>query len=303
VLAFAFIAFALLMASALGLAAAETGGRRVAFIVGNSAYQNVPTLANPRNDATEVAVALRKAGFEVVTAFDLDHTAFETELREFVRSLSGADVSLFYYSGHGIQIGGDNRIVPVDAALKTAMDMEVETVSVQTILAYMQGQSRIQVVFLDSCRNNPFPARAYFIGAGLERTPKAGGLAALEASSGSLIAYSTQPGNVAVDGTGRLSPFTEAFLNNGFKFGVDLQSALMKVTQEVWQSTAQKQRPWTSYTLVEPLYLSRPPVLVMAADEPAGEPSTTEEALPLKAKRKGAGKTASRKIKKKRKGK
>lgn len=260
----------------LAVAGAEAYDRRVAFVVGNSAYHNVPSLPNPANDAREVASALRRAGFEVITANDLDRTAFDVELREFVRSLAGAEVSLFYYSGHGVQIGGDNRIIPVDAALKTAMDMEVETVSVRTILGYMQAQSRLQVIFLDSCRNNPFPARAYFIGAGLEQTQKDSGLAAVEASQGSLIAYSTQPGNVAVDGSGNLSPFTAAFLQNGFRVGVDLQSALMKVTQEVWQETAHRQRPWTSYTLVEPLYLARPAVMATADDtQKVEQPAST----------------------------
>ena len=269
--------FACMVASAI---AGNGDGRRVAFVVGNSAYRTVPALPNPANDAKAVATALRRAGFEVVTALDLDRAGFDEELRKFVRSLDGADLSLFYYSGHGIQIGGDNRLIPVDAALKTAMDMEVETISVQTILGYMQSHSRLQAIFLDSCRNNPFPARAYFIGSNLESTPKSGGLAAQNAATGSLIAYSTQPGNVAVDGSGELSPFTGAFLKYSFKVGGDLQSSLMKVTQDVWETTEHKQRPWTSFTLIEPLYLARPAIMVSAVEEDVTVPAVVIGAAP-----------------------
>jgi TPR repeat protein len=253
--------------------AANQEGRRVAFVVGNSQYKNVPVLANPDNDARAVAAALTRAGFEVVSAFDLDRKAFDGEFHKFIRTLSGADVSLFYYSGHGIQIGGDNRLIPVDAALQTDMDLEVETIGVKTILGYMQSNSRVQAVFLDSCRNNPFPARSFLIGPDRESTPQTG-LAAQDAASGSLIAYSTQPGNVAVDGSGEFSPFTEAFLRHAFTLGLDLQSALMKVTQDVWTSTNQRQRPWTSYTLVEPLYLAKPSVVIAAANDAAAGTKT-----------------------------
>src|SRR5437763_7895043 len=158
---------------AMGLAAssasAASSGRRVAFVVGNSDYKNVPELPNPINDARAVAESLKRAGFDVVAAYNLDRSAFEEELRKFIRSLDGADTSLFYYSGHGIQVGGDNRLIPVDATLKTSMDLEVETISVKTILSYMQAHSRQQLIFLDSCRNNPFPAKAYYVGAELEQ--------------------------------------------------------------------------------------------------------------------------------------
>ena len=254
--------------------AAQALERRVAFVVGNSAYANVPTLPNPKNDAEAVAQSLRDAGFDVITALDLDHQQFDTEFQKFVRSLAGADISMFYYSGHGIQVGGDNRIIPVDANLKTALDMEVETISLRTIMGYMQANSKSQLVYLDSCRNNPFPSSSFLVGPDKEVALTGEGLAAQEASRGSLIAFSTQPGNVAVDGFGTKSPFTEAVLSRSFNLGVDVQSALMKVTQDVWETTKQKQRPWSSSTLVEPIFLAQPTILIAMEDEPA---QTTEQ--------------------------
>jgi TPR repeat protein len=270
-------AFLLLSLVAVGIfvssASAQNSGRRVAFVVGNSTYQNVPELKNPLNDAQGISEALRRAGFEVVSANNLDRVSFESELRKFIQSLDGADLSLFYYSGHGIQVGGDNRLIPVDAALKTAMDLEVETISIRTILNSMQTQSREQIIFLDSCRNNPFPARAYYVGAELTRAEQPGGLAVQQTSSGSLIAFSTQPGNVAEDGAGLYSPFTGAFLDNGFKLGVDLQTALMKVTREVSDKTGGRQVPWNNSSLTEPVYLARPSITIAAADEATEEPA------------------------------
>lgn len=239
--------------------------RRVAFVVGNGAYVNVPELPNPRNDAAAVADALRASGFEVVTALDLNRDRFDAEFQRFIRSLAGADISLFYYSGHGFQIGGDNRIIPIDAMLKSPRDMEVETLSIRTIMSYMQANSKTQLIYLDSCRNNPFPTSTFLVGPDKELSLSNGGLAAQDASLGSLIAFSTQPGSVAVDGLGDKSPFTDSFLKNSFKLGVDVQAALMKVTQDVWASTNKKQRPWSSSTLVEPVYLAQPSILVAAA--------------------------------------
>lgn len=270
----------LLLATLVAAMASESSAwaaRRVALVVGNSAYQSVPALPNTRNDADAMAQALRNSGFEVIAANDLDYLGFDDALQKFVRSLANAEVSLFYYSGHGVQIGGDNRIIPVDARFRTSADMEVETLTVRTILTYMQKGSKAQVVILDSCRNNPFPARAYYIGNSLEEVPKSGGLAAESGGSGSLIAYSTQPGNVAVDGLGKLSPFTDALLRNAFQPGVDLETALKKVTKDVWEATGQRQRPWTSQTLIEPLYLNSPPLFAAASDVPAasGEAAQT----------------------------
>jgi TPR repeat protein len=257
---------------------AVTGGahaaeRRVAFVVGNSTYETVPQLPNPGNDAQAVAAALKRSGFEVVTALNLDKVRFDEAFERYIRSLAGAELSVFYYSGHGIQVGGENRIIPVDAKLQSAADLEVETVSVRTIMSYMQANSKIQLVFLDSCRNNPFPSTSFLVGPERQVAVSGVGLAPLEGSLGNLIAFSTQPGEVAVDGTGDKSPFTESVLRHSFKLGVDVQTSLAEVTQEVWEATNNRQKPWIRNTLVQPVFLRKPAIRIAAA-QPAEQVET-----------------------------
>ncbi len=244
---------------------ANAGDRRVAFVVGNSGYQAVPQLPNPRNDANAVTAALRKSGFEVITAVDVNHVGFDGALEKFLRSLSGADLSVFYYSGHGIQVGGDNRIVPTDATLKSESDLEVETISVKTIMSYMRSNSKLQLVFLDSCRNNPFPGTSFLVGPEKQVITAGLGLAPQESPLGTLVSFSTQPGAVAIDGTGDKSPFTQSMLSHSFKLGVDINAALEKVTDDVWQATSQKQKPWLSNSLGESVFLKRPAIRLAPA--------------------------------------
>jgi TPR repeat protein len=235
---------------------AQASGKRVAFVVGNGAYQSVPQLPNPRNDADLVSKALRRQGFEVVTAIDLTRVELEKAVERYARSLNGADISLFYYSGHGIEVGGENRIVPVDATLNAPEELETQTFSLQTIMLYMQSNSKAQLIYMDACRDNPFSNRAFLTGID-DTEKKAGkGLAEQKGAIGSLIAYAAAPGQVALDGKGQNSPFTDAVLRHSFSQGTDVQNALMKVTEEVWQATNKEQRPWVNSTLVKPVFLN-----------------------------------------------
>jgi uncharacterized caspase-like protein/TPR repeat protein len=243
---------------------AQAAERRVAFVVGNGGYQTVPQLPNPIHDAQAVAAALKRSGFEVVTAVDLDRIGFDKAFEKFIRSLSGADLSVFYYSGHGIQVGGDNRIIPIDAGLKSPADLEVETISIQTIISYMQANSKVQLVYLDSCRNNPFPSSSFLLGSDKQLAVAGVGLAPQNSTLGNLIAFSTQPGAVAVDGSGDNSPFTESMVKQSFRLGVDVQAALEKVTQEVREATNEKQEPWSSITLAQPVFLAKPVIRISA---------------------------------------
>jgi len=246
-------------------AGAKAVERRVAFVVGNSHYTALPQLNNPDNDADAVAAALKREGFDVITAIDLDRIEFDKALERFIRSLQGAEVSVLYYSGHGIQVGGDNRIIPIDARLKEPADLEVETVNVKTIITYMQQNSKAQLIYLDSCRNNPFQSRPFLIGPERQTAIAGVGLAPLTTKPSSLIAYSTQPGAVAEDGKGDKSPFTDSVLRYSFKLGVDAQGALDKVTDEVWEATNKRQRPWSTSTLAQPIFLARPAIRIVAA--------------------------------------
>jgi TPR repeat protein len=238
---------------------AFAAGKRVAFVVGNSAYKAVPTLANPKNDAAAVSAALRKVGFEVVTAIDLDRAAFDKSVETFIRSLSDAELSVFYYSGHGVEVGGENRIIPIDATLSTEEALEVETISLQTIMMEMRNNSRAQLLYLDACRDNPFKVKSFLVGADQIKKQVGRGLAKEKISIGSLIAYATEPGNIALDGDEANSPFTLAVLRHSFDASVDVQTALMAVTRDVWKSTQERQRPWSNVTLTEPVFLNDGP--------------------------------------------
>ena len=262
--------FALLALSFLCfLTIAEAGGKRVALVVGNGAYQSVAQLPNPKRDAEAVSSALRKQGFEVVTAIDLTRLELELAVERYARSLNGAAISLFYYSGHGIEVGGENRIIPVDATLDQPQDLETQTYSLQTILLYMQSNSQAQLIYLDACRDNPFNDRAFLLGVDDKEKPAGKGLAEQKGSVGSLIAYATEPGKVALDGTGDNSPFTGAVIKHSFSQDVDVQSALMQVTADVWEATNQSQRPWINSTLVEPIFLNGLAQKPLAANPPS----------------------------------
>jgi uncharacterized caspase-like protein len=193
---------------ALVPAAAE---KRVALVMGNSAYQHTAPLKNPSNDATDMAEKLRQLGFDVIEGTDLSKDEMEQRIRAFADKLTGADVGLFFYAGHGLQIDGRNFLAPVDAKLRSDTDLDFEAVDLNLVLKQLERNSRISIVFLDACRDNPLAtilaqnSRSLEIGRGLARIDKAVGM---------MIAFSTQPGNVALDGEGRNSPFTTALLRH-----------------------------------------------------------------------------------------
>jgi uncharacterized caspase-like protein len=147
---------ALLVAATMTCAfSAQAAPDRVALVIGNGAYQHVPPLANPRNDAADIAAALRRIGFEVVDGRDLDKRATEMKIIEFGRKLETANLALFFYAGHGLQVGGKNYLVPVDAKVERAADLNFETIDLSQVLAQMEGDKRVNLIFLDACRDNP----------------------------------------------------------------------------------------------------------------------------------------------------
>jgi uncharacterized caspase-like protein len=166
--------------------------KRIALVIGNSTYRNVPPLDNPRNDAALIARALKADGFALVgdgAQLDLDKAALDRLVQSFGRQAQGADIALFYYAGHGIQMRGSNYLVPIDANPVREADVDFQMLDVRLVLHQMEGPgTRLKVVILDACRNNPFGLRAV---RGAE-----GGLAEMRAPEGTLISYATQPGNV-----------------------------------------------------------------------------------------------------------
>jgi hypothetical protein len=188
---------ALLLFSALAFAAPAAAEKRIALVIGNSSYQNVTRLDNPSSDAAMMAETLGSLGFTLVggrAQLDLDKTAMDSAVQSFGRQVQGADVALFYYAGHGVQVAGANYLVPISANPTREADVDFQMVDVNLVLRQMQGSgTRLNMVILDACRNNPFGAR------GLRSSD--GGLAQMRAPEGTLISYATQPGNVAQDGS------------------------------------------------------------------------------------------------------
>lgn len=231
--------------------------RRVALVIGNSAYANAPRLDNPVNDAADMAGTLNKLNFEVTQSRDLDKASMDRTIRNFAESLSGAQIALFFYAGHGLQVGGQNYLVPVDAKLTSATAIDFETVRLDLVQRSMERGTMTNILVLDACRDNPL-ARNLARSLGSRSSALGKGLAPMESGEGTLISFSTQPGNVALDGTGRNSPFATALLKHIPTPGDDLPTILINVRNDVMAATARKQVPWEHSALTAKVYFIPP---------------------------------------------
>ncbi|MEZ5871665.1 MAG: caspase family protein [Nitratireductor sp.] len=228
--------------------------KRVALVIGNSAYQNVPQLANPKNDASDMAAKLTELGFDVVQGEDLDLRGMRNTVREFIKKLDGADLALFFYAGHGLQVNGNNYMAPVEAQLANYDDLDFEMLPMDLVLSAMERNTKTNLIFLDACRDNPL-AENLARSMGTRSGSVGRGLAKLGSGIGSLIAFSTQPGNVALDGKGRNSPFTTALLKHLGTPGESITDELVAVRRDVLAATDGKQVPWDNSSLTGPVVL------------------------------------------------
>ena len=238
---FACLCFVVAIASTGELASAQT--KRVALVIGMSDYQHAPRLANTLNDAGDMAEALKRLDFKVIIGRNLDKAALDRIVREFADELRGADVGLFYYAGHAVQIEGHNHMIPVDAKLDREASVDFEATRLELVHRTMEREAKTNILFLDACRDNPM-ARNLARSLGTRSTKIGHGLATFESGEGTLIAFSTQPGNVALDGDGRNSPYTAALLRHISSPGEDLSSILIKVRNDVMRETERRQVPW-----------------------------------------------------------
>ena len=252
------IAFIVLLAPSIANA------KRVALVIGNSTYLHAGTLANPKNDATDIAAALKKLGFEAIAAFDLDKTSFDRKVREFAAALSGSEAGVFFYAGHGLQVAGRNYLMPVDAKLIAAEAVDFETVPLDVVHRIMERQANTNILFLDACRNNPL-ARNLARAMGTRSTEIGRGLAPVESGVGTLISFSTQPGNVALDGSGRNSPFASALIGRLIMSTDDLSAILIDVRNDVRKATENKQVPWEHSSLTGRFYFRTAPAIAAPA--------------------------------------
>jgi hypothetical protein len=248
---------ALLAVIAVTWSSASQAERRVALIIGNGAYKNVPKLPNPPKDAKAMAALLRNLGFDVTTGTDLTQSGMTDSLRKFAASADNADVALFFYAGHGISLEGKNYLLPVDANLKSELDVKLGgPIDVNVMLDQTMSTAKVKLVFLDACRDNPFVEQ-------ISRSVRTrsltinSGLAEMKSSEGTLLAFATAPGQTALDGDSGHSPFTTALLNNLGASNTEISVALTKVRADVADLTKKKQSPWASTNLTGLFYMNQ----------------------------------------------
>jgi hypothetical protein len=252
-----------LLVAAISIAFSATtasADKRVAFVVGNGTYKNVAPLPNPSIDAKAMASALRNVGFEVVEGSNLTRDKMTERLLDFGKKAQGADVALFFYAGHGIAIGGTNYLLPIDADIKSEMDVKLgAAINIDLTLEQTMGDAKVKLVFLDACRDNPFAAKIKS-NAATRSVNVQTGLAEMKSGEGTLIAFATGPGQTALDGhEGSNSPFTRALLANLTQPGVEIQQAMTKVRAQVNEETSKGQLPWGHTNLIGTVYLNGAP--------------------------------------------
>ena len=240
-----------------GLSSAQnTGGTanqelKIALVIGNSAYRASP-LANPVNDSRAFAVKLRSLGFQVIERENIGAQQIPPVLREFRASLKPGAVALFFYAGHGVQIKGSNYLPAVDANITSEEDVPMNSIELNRVLDMMgEAKTRLNLVFLDACRNNPFASKIRSSG---------GGLAKVEAPSGTLISFATRPGSVASDGSGQHGLYTEHLLQAVDEPNLQIEQALKRVVSGVKKSSQGQQEPWMEGSIDGDFYFRGGPI-------------------------------------------
>jgi uncharacterized caspase-like protein len=274
--------FGLALCALLLAAGAASAERRVALVLGNSDYQHAPALTNPVRDAKAMADLLNGLDFEVVSGFDQTKAETQKTIAEFAKAVRGADVALFYYAGHGLQVSGANYLLPVDAALEDETSLDFETVPVDFVLRQMSRETGVRLVFLDACRDNPLAEVLAKAGGG----DATSGLAEIQmqnGGAGTLVAFATSPSQVAYDGSGEHSPFSAALLNHLGEANVSITEAMNRVTGDVFKATDGRQRPWINVSLTTEVVLNKvaqaaPLIVGEAAGPPADSGTETRNA-------------------------
>ena len=249
--------------------------QRVALVIGNSNYQSAPKLANPGNDAQSMSQLLNSAGFEVTRATDLTRTDMVRVVQDFTAKVAErgpGTVAMIYYAGHGVQVEGENYLLPVDAKISSSYDLEGNSLRLVDLMGTLDAiTSRMRIVVLDACRNNPFP----------QANDAGRGLAIVDAPNGSIVGYSTSPGMEAADGDGNHSPYTSAFINNAREPNLPIEQLFKRVRLEVNHATRGRQTPWESSSLTSDFFFfgdtavaagrqpDRSPIVQMAANLPS----------------------------------
>ncbi|MGI9478339.1 MAG: caspase family protein [Hyphomicrobiaceae bacterium] len=245
-----FLVVFLILSVATGWAA-----DRVALVIGNGDYTVQPKLRNPVPDAVAVADKLRSAGFKVTLGTDLKFDDMRRTINQFATTLPGAKAALLFFAGHGVQVDGENYLIPVDADIQRTTDLTWQTVAVSTLVSELEAPGRTSIFILDACRNNPGLARRLRSLSTTTRALQVGrGLAQVSAPDGSYVAFSTAPNTVALDGEGRHSPFADALIKHLPTRGLDIALMMRRVRRDVRRTTRRQQTPWDSSSLTQPFY-------------------------------------------------
>jgi uncharacterized caspase-like protein len=262
------------------LPSSASAERRVALVIGNAAYKHATMLRNPGNDANDVAETLKKLGFDVLLGLDLDQQGFARTIEQFARTLDDADVGLFFYAGHGLQMNEKNYLVSTNAKLENEFLLSSETIELDAIVRLMESKVPTNLVFLDACRNNPLAENLRRSLASLKRGAQLGrGLARMEAHGrDTLIAFAAAPGQEANDGSERNSPFTSALLRHIPKPGLEVSVMLKEVAADVRRDTRNGQRPQQLSDMTKTFYFAKlEQPATTRSDAPAPAAATSDD--------------------------
>jgi invasion protein IalB len=267
------ILFFLICMSLSGWTGAVLAQSRIALVVGNSKYANILPLRNPRNDAKAISNLFTAAKFDVVEdRYDVGNQEFRRILRDFAVKSAHADIAVIYFSGHGIEVAGNNYLIPIDARLATDLEVEDEAVSLDRALRIVDPTKRLKLIILDACRENPFIPKMQRI----SPTRSVGrGFAAIEVeTNNTLVAYAAKAGSIALDGHENNSPFTKALLKHLGTPGLDIRLAFGKVRDDVVKETNRQQEPFVYGTLGGDVISLVPGSQPLAAPSPKTDPKS-----------------------------
>lgn len=283
----AFVSGLAIAAALAGFAPAAAAGKRVALVIGNGAYRSVPALTNPPNDAGDIAAALKRLGFAVSLIRNGSFDDMRRGLIAFGREAAGAEMAAVYFAGHGMEINGDNWLIPVDAELKRDTDAANEAINLQSVMLQVSSTTSLGLVILDACRNNPFAAKMNRSIA-LRAAPSSG-LGRIEPVGNVLVAYAARDGTTALDGDGRNSPFAAALLRNIEAPGVEVTFMFRNVRDDVMEATRNEQQPFVYGSLSrKAIYLAGEPAAGATATTQANAAPAAAPALPPPATPAGA---------------
>jgi len=236
-----------ILIAGLSAARAET---RVALVVGNADYTHAPDLATPKNDAADMTALLKSLGFEVIGSADLDDKSMAEALTRFGDAAAAADVALFFYTGHGLQVGGESYFVPIDGRVQYQGGGDTSLVALSDVIRQLERGSKTNIILLDASRDDPSAGQSASAPGTLLRED------ASNMKADVLVAYSTSPGAVALHGPGRNSPFTAALLKHLGEKGRSLMDVMLSVREEVSAATGGEQHPWIQAMMREDVFLA-----------------------------------------------